>query len=146
MEQYKIVRLLINTKINFMLMSRPKIILIVLFFCSLHKSFAQGAITIPIETEKNAMVLQTDKDNRLCITYFGSRLFNKNEYGGIAKQYKSDEENGLFNAAYTPAGSWNLVEPALQITHADGNTSLDLKFVSFETKKIDEDITQTNIL
>ena len=146
MEQYKIVRWSRNVEINSTRMPHPKIILIVLFFCSINKSFAQGIITIPIETEKNAMVLQTDKDNRLCITYFGSRLFNKNEYSGIAKQYKSDEENGLFNAAYTPAGSWNLVEPALQITHGDGNTSLDLKFVSFETKKIEEDVSQTNIL
>src|SRR5690606_17811034 len=53
---------------------------------------------------------------------------------------------GIYNAAYTPAGSKNILEPAIQLTHADGNTSLSLNYVSKDVTKIDTGITQTEIL
>lgn len=121
--------------------------LLLLFFVTINQSFAQSIVTIPVETEKNAMVLQTDKDGRLGIVYFGSRLSNNKEYAAIPQQYNLKDDNaGIYNSAYTPAGSWNLLEPAVQITHADGNTSLDLKYVSAETKKIDDNVSLTSIL
>ena len=109
-------------------------------------SFAQTVVTIPIETEKNVLLLQTDKDNRLGIIYFGKRLGNANEYASIAGQYNLKDDNaGIYNSAYTPAGTWNLMEPAIQVTHADGNTSLELKYVSNETKKIDANISLVSV-
>ena len=102
---------------------------------------AQNVVTIPVTTKNNAMVLQTDKDSRLWITYFGKSITDSSEYASAAKQYYRDEGNsGLYNSAYTPAGTWSLSEPALQVTHADGNPSLDLKFVSYETKKQADDV------
>jgi alpha-galactosidase len=110
-------------------------------------SFAQAIVTIPIETQKNALILQTDKDGRLGTVYFGKRLSNKLEYDAITKQFHLISDNMLtFNSAYTPAGTFNLLEPAVQITHADGNMSLDLKYVSSEIKKLDENITVTSVL
>ena len=111
------------------------------------RTFAQNQVTIPIETEKNALVLQTDKDGRLGTVYFGSRLFNPNDYAGIPNQYRLLADNSpVYNSAYTPAGTFNLLEPAVQITHADGNMSLDLKYINSDTKKIDGNISQTTIL
>jgi alpha-galactosidase len=37
---------------------------------------------------------------------------------------------------HTPAGTWNLSEPAIQVKHADGNP-LELKYVSHKTEKVD---------
>lgn len=112
-----------------------------------YNGYAQQAVTIPVETQQNALVLQTDKDNRVGITYFGKRLNSSAEYNGIPKQYRLDEGNaGIYNSAYTPAGSWNLVEPAIQVTQADGNTSLDLKYVSSDTKKIDDNVSLTSVV
>ncbi len=110
---------------------------------------AQQIITIPIETKDNAMVLQTDKDNRLGIVHFGKKLLQNNDNALIAKSLNLRDSNGsegVYNNAYTPSGTWNIVEPAIRITHNDGNTSLDLKYVSHETKKSDDNVSQVNVL
>jgi alpha-galactosidase len=46
----------------------------------------------------------------------------------------------MYNSAYTPSGSRNLLEPAITVTHADGNQSLDLEYVSHSTDKLSADI------
>ena len=116
--------------------------LFILLLCS--NMFAQDVVTIPVATKDNVMVLQTDKDSRLWITYFGKRMKDNAEYASVASQfYRNDGNSGLYNSPYTPAGTWSLSEPALQVTHADGNPSLDLKFISFETKKETGDINTT---
>jgi alpha-galactosidase len=118
-----------------------------LLLATTSRSFAQNIVTIPVETAKNAMVLQTDKDGRLGIVYFGSRLANNKEYAAIPNQYNLKSDNlPTYNSAYTPAGTWNVIEPAVQITHADGNMSLDLKYVGSDTKKIDANVSLTTIL
>jgi len=100
--------------------------------------------TIPIETKDNALVLQTDKENHLWIVYFGNKLLNASDYAATSQQYHfPDGNSGVYNNAYTPAGTWNLSEPALQITHADGNPSTELKYVSFQKKNEAENVTLT---
>ena len=110
-------------------------------------AFGQGMQTIAIQTRQNALVLQTDSENRLGTAYFGKRLDHDNEYPAVAKEYRFNNPNGgIFNNAYTPSGTWNLVEPALQITHADGNVSTELRYVSHAVKKEGDDITITSVL
>src|SRR6478672_12189853 len=90
------------------------------FLASVTTVQAQHPITIAIETKDQATVLQTDKDNRLGIVYFGNRLLNTSEYALVAQQQHSADPNGAIgNNAYTPAGTWNLLEPAIQVTHGD---------------------------
>jgi alpha-galactosidase len=109
--------------------------------------YAQKAVVIPIETQNNALVLATDKNNRLCITHFGKRLKQTAEYAAIAQQYWMKDDNaGIYNAAYTSSGSTNLVEPALNITHSDGSTSTELKYISHSTKKEDDNVSVTSVL
>ena len=89
-------------------------------------------VTISVETKDNALVLQTDKDNRLWIVHFGKKMMNKSEYAAIVLQSNFTDANaGIYNSAYTPAGTWSLSEPALQVTHADANPSLDLKYINY---------------
>ncbi|MEO5593038.1 MAG: alpha-galactosidase [Chitinophagaceae bacterium] len=105
-------------------------------------------ISVPIESHNNAILLQTDKDNRLRMIYSGAVLADKNEYNKVAAQYdlKDGNEAGIYNNAYSTAGTYSLTEPAMQVTHADGNASLDLKYVSHEVKNIDANTTLTSIL
>ncbi len=119
-----------------------------IIFCTIISySFAQELVTIPIQTKDNALILQTDKEGRLGTIYFGKRLAGNSEYDGISNQYHLVSDNSLsFNSAYTPAGTWNLLEPAVQITHADGNMSLDLKYINSNTKQLDENVSLTSIL
>ncbi len=108
--------------------------------------YAQQTV-IPIETEQNALVLQTDASKRLGISYFGTRLQQPGEYALVGRESRQKDENsGISNSAYTPSGSWNLFEPAIRVTHADGNTSLELQYQSHQTQKVDENVTLTTVL
>lgn len=102
--------------------------------------------TISVESSDYAMVFQTDSNKRLQHTYFGKKLTNKKEYGAILEELTFDGVNeDFFNHVYTPSGTWNIVEPALQITHADGNTSTELDYVKHETKTVADNITLVTI-
>ncbi|HEY4151068.1 MAG TPA: alpha-galactosidase [Chitinophagaceae bacterium] len=108
---------------------------------------AAQTISIPIETASNALVLQTDKNKNLGTVYFGKKLQDASEYSLAAGMYKQHGDySGLLNAAYTPAGSRNLAEPAITVTHADGNNSLDLQYVSHQVSKVADDVSLYSIL
>ncbi|HUQ65855.1 MAG TPA: alpha-galactosidase [Flavitalea sp.] len=124
-----------------------RIPLLLIFIAATVISYSQKTVTIPIFTKDHATVLQTDNENRLGIIYFGKKISNDKEYESLAKQYFiGDNNSAVPNIAYTPAGTWNLLEPAIQVTHGDGNNSLELKYVSHDIKKTDEDISVTSIL
>lgn len=104
-------------------------------------------ITIPIETANNALVLQADQNKELKNIYLGKKLDDATGYDQIPAAYKqSDDYTGLLNSAYTPSGSRNLVEPAITVTHADGNQSLDLRYVSHKITKISDDVSLLSVL
>ena len=102
-------------------------------------------VTIPIETKQNALVLQVTPEKYLEIVYFGGKLLDKNEYSAIAGAYRDSRTTNGYNSAYTPSGSLNLLEPAISVTHADGNKSLDLKYVSHTVTKISDDVSLLSI-
>ena len=103
------------------------------------------SITIPIETKQNALVLQVSPEKYLNTVYFGNKLSDKNEYNAISKVNGLADNPDGYNSAYTPSGSRNLLEPAISVTHADGNKSLDLKYVSHSTSKINDDVSLVSI-
>lgn len=123
-----------------------KCVLTFLFIGCVLSSWSQK-VTIPIATNSNLMLLQTDKENRLMTVYFGKPLANVNEYSSVSDAYNFKDENaGIYNSTYTPAGTWNFSEPAIQVIHADGNPSLELKYVSHKTEKVDDNATVTSIV
>ena len=129
---------------NFNLL-KYKFITLVFFVIVTVNAFAQD-ITIPIETANNAMVLQAGKNKDLSTIYFGIKLANAAEYDKIPGLYKNGDYTGMLNSAYTSSGSRNLVEPAISVTHADGNNSLDLKYVSHTVTKISDDVSLLSVL
>ena len=110
----------------------------------LFASFAVHAQTIPIETKNNALVLHVNSDGYLSMVYFGKKLADKNEYQYIPATQNLDEGN-LYSSAYTTAGTRNVLEPAIAVTHADGNKSLELKYVDQSFSKLSDDVSQTSI-
>ena len=120
---------------------------IITFLSFLHSEvFSQNTI-IPVETLHNALVLQTNDNNNLGIVYLGPRLADKNEYAAIPAMYKQTSDyTGVSNTAYASSGSRNLFEPAITVTHADGNNSLDLQYVGHETKKLDENVSVLTVI
>jgi len=87
--------------------------------------------TIALGTEKTLLVMQADAQNRLHYIFQGAKPDNGSDQSVtlLAKQPESDF-TGMYNSVYTPSGSRNLLEPAIAVTHADGNQSLDLQYVS----------------
>ena len=121
----------------------------IMFFCGCMLAIADvsAQAIIPIATENNMLLMQTDNNNRLRTVYFGKPLENEREYKVIVGNYNYDESNaGIYNSAYTPAGTWNLSEPAIQVKHADGNPSLELKYASHKKEQIDANTSVTSIL
>ncbi|NCD72123.1 alpha-galactosidase [Mucilaginibacter sp. R11] len=116
-------------------------------FTLISATFAQAqVVTIPVETAHNALVLQSNVAKQLNAIYYGKKLSNAPEYSAIPDTYKQAEDyTGLYNAAYTAAGSRNLLEPAIAVTHADGNNSLDLRYVSHEVTKQGDDVSLLRI-
>ncbi|WP_245747693.1 alpha-galactosidase [Parapedobacter koreensis] len=103
--------------------------------------------TIPLETRRHALVLQVSEQKDVNIIYLGRRLGKAAEYGAIPGTYRqATDYTGLLSSAYTPSGSRNLVEPAITVTHADGNKSLDLRYVSHELEQVGEGISLLKIL
>jgi alpha-galactosidase len=135
-----------SMKGNKILNSHKSNTLLVCFLTVFLNTTAQKVI-IPIATKNSVIVLQTDSETRLRTVYFGKPLEKKSEYASVSSNYNYDENNaGIYNSAYTPAGTWNLSEPAIQVKHADGNPSLELKYVSHKNESINENITVTSIL
>jgi len=110
------------------------------------KLMAQDTI-IPVETSHNVLVLQADTGKNLKNIYLGKKLSNPAEYRQLANTFKQPGDyTGMLNSAYTPSGSRNLEEPAITVTHADGNQSLDLRYVSYQQTKISDNISLITIL
>ncbi|RXF71214.1 alpha-galactosidase [Arcticibacter tournemirensis] len=104
-------------------------------------------VTIPIETAGHALVLQVNNHKDLNIIYLGKKLAQKEEYGLIPNSYRQySDYTGLYNSAYTPSGGRNLLEPAITVTHADGNNSLDLRYVSHKQTWEGEGVSLLSIL
>ena len=107
---------------------------------------AQSPIIV-VETQNNALVLKGEVGKDLNIIYFGTKLSNTKEYMQVEDTYKQmGDYTSILSNAYTPAGTRNLQEPAIAVTHADGNNSLDLKYKSHEFKNLGENISLLTVL
>jgi alpha-galactosidase len=119
---------------------------VLLFFCFTTRVFAQD-ILIPVETKTNALVLAVSRNKDVNILYLGQKLSHAQEYGNISSAYKQTTDySDVLASAYTSAGSRNLAEPAIAVIHGDGNTSVDLKYVSHKTERIDNNRLLTSVV
>ncbi|MEL6676936.1 MAG: alpha-galactosidase, partial [Bacteroidota bacterium] len=101
---------------------------------------------IPIESADYALVLTTDAESRLRQIYFGKKLRQEADYRQIAAQLRYDGTNeDVFNHAYTPSGTWNIAEPALQITHADGNPATEMLYQTYRKDVLEAGVELTTV-
>jgi alpha-galactosidase len=77
------------------------------------------------------------RDGRLYQSYLGPKLSN---ISGL------NQLRDAGHLAYATFGTNNLFEPAIRMTHSDGNPSLDLKYISHNVEKPDANVTITHIL
>ncbi|KOS05840.1 alpha-galactosidase [Flavobacterium akiainvivens] len=102
---------------------------------------------IPVNTKTNAVVFEVNNNKEVNTIYLGQKLANESDYKNVAGQYRQGTDyTGIYNSAYTPSGSKNLLEPAIAVRHADGNLSLSLQYVSHKTTTISAGVSQTEIV
>jgi alpha-galactosidase len=95
-------------------------------------------ILITVSTLNTDLVYKVNgRDGRLYQLYLGARLVNTSGLNQL---------RDAGHLAYATFGTDNLFEPAIRLTHNDGNPSLELKYVSHNTEKQDANITITRIL
>ena len=95
-------------------------------------------ILIPSGTNNTDLIYRVSgRDGRLYQAYLGVKLRNMDDL-------KQMRDAG--HLAYPTFGTDNLFEPAIRMTHNDGNPSLELKYISHNVERPDANITITNIL
>ena len=91
---------------------------------------------INIATSHTSLTLAVEKDGRLYQLGYGK--------GPEARPLSKKEPTR--ESEFLPCfGNGYILEPAIQATHADGNTSTDLQYVKHETQTVDGDVTLTKI-
>jgi alpha-galactosidase len=96
----------------------------------------QSDILIPITTQHSNLIFKVGNDHRLYQVYFGQKLAQTNDSKAFPRPV---------HLAYVTSGTDNLFEPAIRITHNDGNPSLELIYVSHQIEKPEENVTITHI-
>ncbi len=92
---------------------------------------------IVLNTNSFAMVLSVEENKDVNTIYLGKKLSNEQDYQQINDQFKqSHDYTNMYQSVYTGSGTRNLLEPAISVEHADGNQSLDLKYVSHDIETI----------
>lgn len=99
-------------------------------------SYAQPKDMIVINTQHVALVFKIDHQQVLQV-YLGEALKNEDSYAAMPV-------TGSLQS-YSTYGIANLFTAAIRVTHADGNPSLNLEYVSSHSEKINDDISLTTI-
>lgn len=115
-------------------MNSKKSIAILCIFLFALKMYANDYILV--STNNTCLLLKVNDKNRLEQTYFGKKIKQLNELETVPlKNYST----------YSTFGTNHVFEAALRITHADGNTSTELAYVSSKTENKDSNIVHTTI-
>ena len=117
-----------------------KIILAVLslLFIPTWGSMAQKSIRI--STDQTDLVLQVPENGRLYQVYLGPKLLHEQEFSNFPWFVHAASDGSVSRRGwevYSGSGNEEYYEPAIGITHADGNPCTYLYYVSHETKAIE---------
>ncbi|WP_228098703.1 alpha-galactosidase [Pedobacter sp. MC2016-24] len=98
---------------------------------------AQHGKQIVVATKSTTLIFTVSTDQKLYQSYLGQKLTNPADQDLLTASRKG---------AYIAAGMEDLFEPAIRMVHADGNPSLDLRYVTHNQHQDDENVTTTNIM
>lgn len=98
-------------------------------------AFAQQDKQIIVETKHTSLIF-TISGQKLYQSYLGQKLISASDQN-LLKSTRRE--------AYIGAGMGDLFEPAIRMVHGDGNPSLDLEYVAYQTDKQDDNVASTSI-
>ncbi len=118
------------------------IMIFALTFC--FASHAQEVIDI--STDEVSLILCAGKNGEVTIQHFGGHVVTENGWGHIKQKTYRRTDHGGNDLIYPAMGGRNFREPALRITHADGDMNTELKYVSHEKRTLaDDNVSETVI-
>ena len=103
---------------------------------------------IRIATDHTDLVLQVPENGRLYQVYLGEKLRHEADLDNLGWQVHPASDGSAVARGwevYSGSGNEDFFEPALAVTHADGNPSTYLYYVSHRSKPVDGG-TQTDIV
>ena len=97
---------------------------------------------IDIRTDDVSIVLAARPDGEVHFRHFGSRIDDPSPLADYKSSRRAD--HGTDDLACPVMGGRNFREPALRITHADGDMNTDLRYVSHSSRQLaDPNVTET---
>lgn len=99
---------------------------------------AQEKNVIRIATDNTDLILQVAPNGRLYQAYLGDKLLNEKDINNFSPYVKGGSDGSVSTRGwevYPGSGAEDYFEPAVAITHNDGNPSTILRYVSSEQKQ-----------
>ena len=141
----------VNVNINlYNIMKKYLFLWIVLLMGSWHvvaQANNDGAL-IRISTDETDLIYRQAPNGRLYQVYLGPKLMHQTDLEHFSPFAKGGSDGSAGQRGweiYMTSGAEDFFEPALGITHADGNMSTILTYVSSEQKAIASNATETII-
>ncbi|MDD4199641.1 MAG: alpha-galactosidase [Parabacteroides sp.] len=99
---------------------------------------------INLQTEELSMIMTVGKDSTVYFQYFGRKIDDASPY--LDKQTYRRIDYGTDPHGYLAAGGRSYREPALRVTHSDGDLNTELAYVTHQQKELtDNNVVQTII-
>ena len=118
-----------------------KKLLVTLFACAtLLYTHAAENKAIRISTDNTDLVLQVGDNGRLYQTYLGERLLHEQDLNNFSWSIHAGADGSVSRRGwevYSGSGNEDYFEPAIAITHNDGNPSTILYYVSSSSKAVE---------
>ena len=99
---------------------------------------------IDIRTDDVSIVLAAQPGGEVYFRHFGGRIDDPAPLAGYKSSRRTD--HGTDDLAYPAMGGRNFREPALRVTHADGDMNTELRYVSHSSRQLaDPNVTETGV-
>ena len=116
-----------------------KLFLLLMALFTLAQVKAQEKSVIQISTDNTDLILQVAPNGRLYQAYLGDKLLNEQDIKHFSPYVKGGSDGSVSTRGwevYPSSGAEDYFEPAVAITHSDGNPSTILRYVSSEQKAV----------
>ena len=97
--------------------------------------YVHGQNTIEVSTDQISLIYRAGNNGRLYQIYLGQKLKYNTDFPYLSQ----------LGEAYITNGMEDYFDPAIRVLHNDGNPSLLLKYISHETKQLQQGVTETVI-